>query len=279
MTARRPTLTLAYLKHAPASAAQVLERLTSESAAAFLDDVPARLAATVVAEMSPWHGSRALSLMPLARAAAVLQQLPFHDSVGLLRLMPSGLHAKLFDEFPARRASRLKSALRYPVGSVGAWLDPDIPAFPESATVADALAYIRHSEEDNHVFLQADASGDFLGALPVGRLLRNDPEMRLGDLPHEKLMPLSSRASLTSASANADWQRYLVLPVIGRGRAMVGGLARASLSRGLNERQARTTDAAPSIPLQVLSMLGIVCAGLLKALTAGGGRSKESSHG
>ena len=273
----RPTLTLAFLTHAPASAAEVLERLEPASASAFLDDVPARLAANVIARMTPWSGARVLAGLAAAQAAAVLRQLPFHDGVALLRLVPADRHAALYEELPARRAQRLKSALRYPPGSVGAWLDPDVPAFPGQTRTDEAVRYLRHSEEDTHVFVQDDASGRFLGALPVGRLLRADPATPVAELPYERVMPLSSRASLSSASAHPDWDRYLQLPVVGRADAMVGALSRVSLRRGLNEHTAATGDAPGAMIVQVLGALGAACGGMLRVI-GGSHRAQEAGE-
>lgn len=273
----RPTLTLAFLTHAPASAAEVLERLEPASAAAFLDDVPARLAASVLGLMTPWSGARVLGSLAPEQAAAVLRLLPFHDGVALLRLVPPERQAPLFEELPARRAQRLKNALKYSPGSVGAWLDPDVPAFPAATQVAEALRYLRHSEEDTHVFLQDDASGRFIGAVPVGRLLRADAATPLAELPIEKVMALSSRASLSSAATHPGWDRYLQLPVLGRGDAMVGALSRQSLRRGLNEHVAASKGETGSMLAEVIAAFGVACSGMLQAM--GGSARSPGSEG
>lgn len=277
---RSPTLTLAYLNRYPDSAAQVLDGLDPGCAGAFLESVPTRLAAGVLDRMSSWSAARTLLAMSPPQAAAILRQIPLYDGVGLLRLIPAEQHKTLLDELPSRRAQRLRNALRYPAGSVGAWIDPDIPAFAVTAKAEEAMRYLRHSADDSHVFLHAVDGGRVLGALPVGRLLRSDPDTPLGDLPYEPLVPLSSRASLASASSHPDWDRYLVLPVAGRNGTMVGGLSRASLGRGLAERTGPRGRGRPSMTVQLLNMLGVVCTGLLRAVTAGrrSADDRESSN-
>lgn len=265
---RQPTLTLAFLTHAPASAAQVLEELDPATAAAFLTDVPARLGAPVLSCMSAWCAARCLAALDPALAAALLQQLPFHDGIGLLRLVPPQERARLLEELPARRAHRMNNALRYPAGSVGAWIDPDVPALPLQTTVAEALRYLRHAGDDSHVFLHATDGGSFVGALAVGQLLRAEPHSSLGELAYERITPLASRASLASAGRHPGWLRYLVLPVVGRSKAMVGGLSRASLARGQQERTKAPAAATPSIAIQLVTTFGVVCAGLLRTLTS-----------
>ncbi len=275
---RSPTLTLAYLNRYPDSAAQVLDGLDAGCAGAFLETVPTRLAAAVVDRMSSWSAARTLLAMSPPKAAAILRQMPLYDGVGLLRLIPAAQHAVLLDELPSRRAQRLRNALKYPAGSVGAWIDPDIPAFSVNASAAEAMRYLRHSEDDSHVFLHAADSGRLVGALPVGRLLRSDPDTAIGDLPWEPVVPLSSRASLASAASHPDWDRFLVLPVAGRAGTMVGGLSRASLGRGLADRAGAGSRQSGSMTVQLLTMLGVVCSGLIKAVTAGRPAAENGEH-
>lgn len=263
---RRPELTLAFLTHYPASAADVLQELEPASAAAFLEDVPTRLAAAVVGRMVPWHGARTLRALPPSQAAAILLQMPFYDGAGVMRLVPADAREPLFDELPARRAHRLRRALRFPAGSVGAWIDPDIPAFPRATTAAEALRYVEHSEDDNHVFIQDDDSGAFAGALPVGRLLKCKRTTTLGELAFDRVLPIPARSSLASAAAHPDWDRYLVLPVTGRAKSMVGGLSRSSLMKGLAERRSGTDRRHTSVLVAMLTMLGVVSGGLLKTV-------------
>ena len=54
---KRPTLTLSYLNLAPHAAAEVLQTLPTVDVAAFLDTIPARLAAPVIAEMVPFNAA------------------------------------------------------------------------------------------------------------------------------------------------------------------------------------------------------------------------------
>lgn len=263
----RPELTLAFLTHYPGSAAEVLQELEPASAAAFLEDVPTRLAAAVVGRMAPWHGARTLRAMPPSQAAGILLQMPFYDGAGVMRLVPAEVREPLFDELPARRAHRLRRTLRFPAGSVGAWIDPDIPAFPRATTAAEALRYVEHSEDDSHVFIQDDDSGAFVGALPVGRLLKSKRSTTIGELALDRVLPVPARSSLASAAAHPDWDRYLVLPVTGRAQSMVGGLSRTSLVKGLAARRSNADSRRTSVLVEMLTLLGVVSGGLLKAVT------------
>lgn len=265
--AKRPTLTLAFLTHAPGSAAEVLEQVEVDEAAAFLDEVPARLAAPVLSHMAPWSAARCAGRMSPAQAAAALQNLSFHDNAGLMRHVEGSRREAIFEELPARLARRLRNALRYPAGSVGAWIDPDVPTFADDASVGDALRYVSEGSAASHVFLHARDSGRFAGALPVTALLRSDRSRPLGELPADRVRPLSSRATLASVAFLAEWDRYLVLPVIGRSRAVVGGLSRSSLRRGLHEKGSVQRRPPATLAGHLLAALAVTCTGLFRVLS------------
>lgn len=267
MMPEHPKLTLAFLTHAPQSAAQVLEEIEPEQAAAFLDEVPARISAPVVADMSSWAAARCIERLAAHRAAAMLHNLPFHDTAGLLRLIAAERRKAILDALPARLSRRLNNALTYPAGSVGAWIDPEIPAFPESASVADTYRYLSNAPVASHLFLHDEDDGHFAGAIPVTALMRSDGGRTLSNLPIRRIRPLSSRATLGSVAFLDEWDEFLMLPVVGRKQTLVGGLSRAGLRKGLQEHRTMPEAIPGSMTGQVLSALAATVAGILRIAT------------
>lgn len=262
-----PKLTLAFLTHAPQSAAQVLEEIEPGQAAALLEEIPARISAPVVGDMSSWTAARCIERFAPHRAAAVLHSLPFHDTAGLLRLIPGEPRAAILEALPARLSRRLHNALTYPAGSVGAWIDPEIPAFPESASVADTFRYLSNAPVASHLFLHDVDDGRFTGAIPVTALMRSDGARTLSGLPIRRIRPLSSRATLGSVAFLDEWDEFLMLPVVGRKRTLVGGLSRAGLRKGLHEHRTARQVIPGSMTGQVLSALATTFAGVLHIAT------------
>jgi Mg/Co/Ni transporter MgtE len=266
---RQPNLTLAYLSHAPRSAAQVLQQIESAQAAAFLAQVPVRLTAPLLSEMSPWSGARIVADMPIDQAVGVLAALDFDDCLALVRLMVGERQTVLLEQLPSRLGRRLRHALNYPAGSVGAWIDPQVPAFPEQTRVQAVLDHVADTAAASHVFVQAETDGRFLGAIAISQLVGVDTDLPLTRLPLQSVRPLSSRATLASVLSRREWDQFLVLPVVGRSKSMVGGLSRSSLRRGLNERRDSAGSAQGSMLGQLVSALAISSAGLLQALAQG----------
>src|SRR3970282_2690174 len=93
-------LTLAYLEHAPAAAAKVLHEIGINDASAFLETVPARLAAPVVNNMIPAAGARCLERLAAPQSAAILRNLAYHDGASLLRLVGGGARGSKTPRLP-----------------------------------------------------------------------------------------------------------------------------------------------------------------------------------
>ena len=229
----RSQLTLAFLQSRPESAAPVLAELDPADAAAFLDSIPGRLAAPVLAKMTPWSAARCLELIAPGRAAGALQRMPYLDATSLLRLIAEDRFEIVLAEMRDAVANDFRNSLKYPKGTVGAWMDYTVPTFDADTAAADALKFAkrRRNRVDSHIFV--DQEGAFAGAVGIGDLLRSDGKAPLAEIMDRSVRPLSNRAMLSSVSSLPDWDRYSMLPVVGRRRNVLGGLTRGGLRKGL----------------------------------------------
>jgi Mg/Co/Ni transporter MgtE len=264
------TLTLAYLEQAPASAAKVLQEMGIGEAAAFLETVPARLAAPVVNSMIPAMSARCLERLPVELGAAILRNLAQHDATSLLRLVRVEMRNAILAELPSSMAKRLHRSLQHSLNSVGAWIDPDIPLLSPDHTVDDALRYLRDTRTASHIFLESASNGRFLGTISVHELLRSERLTPLAQLPIHEIAPLSNRMALASAALHPAWDDYLVLPVVGRRHNVLGGLSRTALRRGVHEQHAATQMTQRSVLANLAAALLLTCAGLMRLAVQSG---------
>lgn len=239
-------LTVAFLEKAPRAAAAELQQLPVNESAALIESVPPRLSAPVVIGMTPWNAARLLETMASTRAAMIIRQLGFADMVSMARLIAAEARARIADELPGNISRRLLNALRYPPYQVGAWIDPEVPTLSADDTVADALRVLRTADFASHVFLEAEAHGEFLGVIAIRDVLQGDPGIRLGQLRRLRVEPVSNRASLASITFDERWDELIHLPVVGRRGNLLGGLARQSVRRGLHEQRTASAERNPS---------------------------------
>ena len=263
-----PRLTLAILERRPDATASVLAGLDPADAAAFLESVPDRLAAPVLAGMAPWSAARCLELLAPAHAAGALQHMAFLDAVSVLRLVGEDGFDLMLKQMPTSTAARFRNSLKYPRGTVGAWMDYSVPTFAADTPAAEALKYAKRpsAKVESHLFV--DSAGEFAGAVSIGDLLRSDRRTPLAEIMDRSVRPLSNRAMLTTIASLPDWDTYPMLPVVGRRRNVLGGLTRGGLRKGLSED--RSQQAAPeSGPMlaHIFNSFFVSATGLLRVMT------------
>ena len=260
---KTPRLTLAFLEHAPSAAAAVLHDLPIDETAAFLESVPARLAAPAVNAMTPWHGARCLEALSRQRAAMILRELSVLEAASLVRLLKPDDVDAIVDELPGHFGRRLRTSLRYPLDQVGAWIDHDVPCLRAEDSVRHAQRVLCDAEAVSHIFVESDEM--FAGCIEIRNVLRADPNMLLGQLPYASLEPVANRASLASVDFDERWDRALHLPVIGRRGNLLGGLSRHALRKGIHEHH--VTAAEPqSLIRHLCGALVAACAGIVDFL-------------
>jgi len=272
-------LTLAYLEQAPAAAAKVLQEIGIHEAAAFLETVPARLAAPVLNAMIPAMAARCLERLTAPASAALLRTLPYHDAASLLRLVRVQLRDPILAELPTSIGKRLHRSLQYSINAVGAWIDPDVALLSPEHTVEHALRYLRETRSATHVFLESASNGRYVGAVSVHELLRSERVVTLAQLPIDRINPISNRAALATVAFHPAWDDYLMLPVVGRRYNVLGGLSRTALRRGVHEQHVEAEAAPNSVLANLGSALLLTCSGVMRFVVQAGVLSPDKPQG
>lgn len=216
-------LTLSFLRRHPKSAAEVLETLDADTAAAFLRGVPPRLAAPVLAAMLPFYSARCLELTGEDFIAGLLPTMPAVAAAAALRRLPLSLTERLLERIPAKSAFRLRLLLRYPATTVGAWMEPGVPVLPAGITACDAWERLREEAEALDRFLYVvDREQRLLGRVAAAELLRADNEMLIDRLKVAAPHTLSARSDLVAVIEQDAWRECDPLPVLARDGRFLG---------------------------------------------------------
>lgn len=245
-------LTTSFLSSQPRSAARVVEDLEPHDAAALLDRIAAETVAPVIREMIPWAAARCLEVMKRKAAAEITRALPYPDALAIMRLADPTIRDRILNQTTARFARRVRNSLIYPKDTVGAWMDAGVPAFQETMPIKNALRTVKRMKGGHtHVFL-TDKTKALTGSVLAADLFRHDEAASLVDIADSDVVPLSSRDSLRACLHRAEWDRFTLLPVVGRRRAFLGGFSRANLRRALLSQEDTTQAQSPgSLVMQV----------------------------
>lgn len=264
MTEASP-LSVAFVERKPEVAAQVLDNLPSEDAAAFIDTLPGRISGRALGEMSPLGAAQCLALLEPDRAANVLRAMMFQDGASVVRVMDDNTRAAVMEALPGDLARDFEKSLSHPRDSVGAWMDQRNSPLPQTRTVADALKYAKRKRRPNgdEVFV-VDGARRYVGVARISELVQSDPKAVLKDVIIRDTPALSNRATLASVVNAPDWDKFTHLAVTGRKGNFLGTLSRAQARVGLAAARRRPINLTPnSVLTHLIASFFVSFVGLL----------------
>jgi magnesium transporter len=238
-----------------------------DDAAAFIEDIPVRYVARVLARMSAWTAAGILSRVNPVAASAALKGMHYQRAAAVLRLMEPAHRRPVLLEMPTRLQRDFHTSLAFPADTVGAYMTTMMLTQPGDHTVADARDQIRRARqvEDAGVVVVDDAHR-LVGVVPLLSLLRERGNVPLRDVMDTELTPLSARARLSSVVALEAWDQFSGLPVVSRGQHVIGILGRKTLREAVAMGATGVAASRDTLPLALVATLGDVIGGLVRLL-------------
>jgi magnesium transporter len=263
-------LTIAFIDKHPISAARALSAMDPEDAAAFLESIPTRFAARVMARAGAWPCASIIARMEPSDAAAALRELSYQDAAAILRLVPADRRAPVLEEAPVKLRRDLELSLSFPEDTVGAHMTTEIAAMERGNTIADMRAQLRRAPEaEADMVYVVNSERRLLGAISAAELLRRAPEAALGEIMDGDIEPISARARLSSVVDLEAWNHYSALPVVSLQKHLIGALSRkAAISMGA-QRHAAADSLGPSIAAAMAEAFVVSVIGLAQLTTQG----------
>ena len=259
-------LTLGFMSRHPDAAAAVLEAQPFDAAAAFLEEVPARLGGPVLARMMPFQASRCLLEVDLDSAAGLVREMPEGIAAMNLRHWPASKRDALLERLPRRLALSIRLLLGFPLTTAGAWMDPRPLMLPSGGDAASARARMQtnDSEIDRVAFI-VDRDLRLEGRVRVSQLLRAPDATPLSAITEAVPVTVAARDDLLELRAHSAWEDPDPVPVLSREGMVIGVMRHADVRRGLAALREDGSDThAGLMSLVDGSWLGM--AGLLEGL-------------
>lgn len=147
------------------------------------------------------------------------------DAVTILADIPSEERNEILGHVPPDERIALTRSLDYPEFSAGRRMQPDFIAVTPDWNVGRIIDHLRETEELPDQFYElyvVDATGRFLGAVPLNRLLRSKrpvPVSELMDEERRRVLPTETQENVAHL-----FQRYdmVSVPVVDEGDKLVG---------------------------------------------------------
>ncbi len=254
-----------FVRTQPADAAQVLERMPAAIVGEALASLPAPTAADVLQALTPHAAAGCLSEFPPATAAEIMRHVPTGRAAALLLRLDGDKRRKLMQALPPRMSAPLRLLLRFPPGSVGSLLDPQVLTVRRETRVREAADMARDAPSQLYKYLYViDDDHCLTGVVTARQCLAEDPETRIGRFEHRNPVALRARSSLREASRNPGWKRFGVLPATDRRGVFLGVVRKENLRAALIEETAAEPEAGPvGMALELADLCWQTAAGLL----------------
>jgi magnesium transporter len=227
----------------PADIAYILEALPHEERLAVWDLVKADRDGEILLEVSDAVRETLIEAMDSAELVAAAETLEADELADIAPDLPPSVIEEVVQRLPAEERERLRAALSYPEGSVGALMDFDHVAVREDVTLEAATRFLRRLDElpdhTDQLFV-VDRERRLKGALPLARLIVSDLELPVGGVMVPGSVTLEPRDAAEDA-ANA-FERYDLVsaPVVdGEGR-LVGRLTVDAVVDYIRQRSAES---------------------------------------
>ncbi len=258
----------------PAEAASVLELASPAAAADVIGPLPAAAASGVLAAMSPRPAAEVLNALSPADSAQLLDGLGVERAAVLLRLLDPSVRDRIIGGLPTRMSMPLRLVLRFPAGSVGTLIDPNVATVHAETSIGEAGELSRRNPKLLRKYLYVlDHQQHLIGVADSRDLLLLDSKLPIRKCAREKPQSLRARTSLREANMAPGWERYQLLPVIDVKGVFLGVLRRSRLLEALaEEAKPKTGEGLADLALELADLYWRTAAELLTSLLGGGQR-------
>jgi magnesium transporter len=218
--------------------------------------------------MAPPLAGAVLSELRLEKASEILEWLPVETAALSLRSMDRTLRESILAALSGRRSQALTSLVRFPAGTAGSLMDPEVLALPQDLTAREALARVREAAGNARYNLYiVDRDQTLVGVINLHELLMARAGERLSSLMQTKVHRLPARADRHAIASHPGWREVHALPVVDEGGVYLGAIRYRTLKLLEDQlRGSRSDEAATARALGGLLRAG--AGAMLEAMVA-----------
>src|SRR5687767_2211254 len=166
-----------------ADIAAILEALPLEERLAVWNLVKADRDGEILVEVSDAVRESLIEAMDSRELVAAAEQLEADELADIAPDLPESVIEEVVQSLSAEERERLRAALSFPEGAVGALMDFDQVAVRDDVTLEAVTRYLRRMDElpdDIDQLFVVDREQVFKGTLPLARLIVSDLDRELG---------------------------------------------------------------------------------------------------
>jgi magnesium transporter len=234
----------------PADVAYVLEALPPDDRQVVWDSAPPAAHGRILLELSEAVREALVGAMDRAALVAAAGTLDADEIAGLAESLPPDVVEEIRQKLSTQARAQLRAALSYPEASVGARMDFDMVTIRDDVTLEVVLRYLRRfdrlPDHTDQVFV-VDREDKLRGALPLDRLLVNEPETAVARVMQADLLTLAPFDEAREAAQAFERYDLVSAPVVDANGRLVGRLTVAEVVDVIREESDQDVLAAAGL--------------------------------
>ncbi len=227
----------------PADIAYILEALPHEERRAVWDLVKADRDGEILLEVSEAVRESLIEAMDSRELVAAAETLEADELADIAADLPAGVMEEVVQSLPAEERERLRAALSYPEGSVGALMDFEHVAVREDVTLESVTRFLRRLDElpahTDQLFV-VDRAQRLRGTLPLSRLIVSDLELAVRRVMVAESVKLYPEDSAEDAANVFERYDLVSAPVVDAAGSLIGRLTVDAVVDYIRERNAES---------------------------------------
>ena len=259
-------LSLYFIQEHPRETASLLDSHSANEVVEFLESLAHEDAAAIIRYMSPELVLKCLNTAKADHAADMLQNLEIEFSARLLGRLSNQVRASILNKMTPTISHRLRQILRYPAGTLGRLISPDIFLANQEMSVQSVIDSARSSMSEllSDIFV-IDESYILCGVVTLRKLLLADPDLKISQVMDVPDTVLNVRANPEYVKDNPRWQYKETLPVTDHNNKFVGVIKRSSLIEILSSKyyQEKTELPLMDTMVEVADLFWEICTDLI----------------
>jgi magnesium transporter len=209
----------------PADLADIVEELGRADREAIFETIDSEAAADALSEIDPKMQASILESLEPEIAADIIEEMSPDEAADALAELEESTSEEILEEMESEPGSEVRELLEFEEDTAGGMMNTEYPALPETATVGDAMDYLRGQEEvleSLNILFLVDAEGRLKASVPLARIFLASGETPLASLAPEKLRKAKVGEKQNRLTELFDKYNLITLPIVDDEDKLVG---------------------------------------------------------